>query len=251
VSRRGLLPQPHADTTPLRLDPADVPLGAGVVWAMRWLRRLAAETAARGGDWRDVVDGVRPHLQLVWASFSDDAKRRFLRHGRVWWEAHRHRMPPESAARIAAARASGQLAVARGRFLDASRTSEGVAARVASPGEGVRTLTVGAAYDCRGILRDPETCATPLVRSLIDGGLARLDPLRLGLDVDENCRLKALSGAPVERLYAIGPVTRPAFWEITAVPDIRVQAKALAARIAVGLVDAQTDVAASAQLSRA
>jgi uncharacterized NAD(P)/FAD-binding protein YdhS len=231
LSRRGLLPQPHADSTPLRLDPADVPLGAGVVWAMRWLRRLAAETAARGGDWRDVVDGVRPHLQAVWAGFPDDARRRFLRHGRVWWEVHRHRMPPESAARLAAAQAAGQLTVARGRFLDVRRTGEGVAVRIARPGAVATTLTVGAAYDCRGILRDPEACATPLVRRLLDAGLARLDPLRLGLDVDGECRLRARSGAPARRLYAVGPVTRPTFWEITAVPDIRVQAQGLARRM--------------------
>ncbi|PKP64158.1 MAG: FAD-dependent oxidoreductase, partial [Alphaproteobacteria bacterium HGW-Alphaproteobacteria-8] len=235
LSRRGLLPQPHADSKALRLDSADLPIGAGVVWAMRWLRRLAGDVAARGGDWRDVVDGVRPHLQAVWAGFSDDAKRRFLRHARVWWEVHRHRMPPDSAALIQAAQASGQLVVARGRFLDAHRTADGVSVRVAPPEGGARRLDVGAAYDCRGILRDPETCATPLMRSLLDAGQARIDALRLGLDVDQTCRLRTRSGAPAERLYAIGPVTRPAFWEITAIPDIRVQARALAERIGADL----------------
>jgi hypothetical protein len=83
VSRRGLLPQPHADSAPLRLDPADLPLGAGVVWTTRWLRRLVREVERRGGDWRDFVDGVRPHVQALWAAFPDEAKRRFLRHARA------------------------------------------------------------------------------------------------------------------------------------------------------------------------
>jgi uncharacterized NAD(P)/FAD-binding protein YdhS len=36
---------------------------------------------------------------------------RFLRHLRPWWDIHRHRLPGEVAERIAAARASGLLAV--------------------------------------------------------------------------------------------------------------------------------------------
>jgi uncharacterized NAD(P)/FAD-binding protein YdhS len=39
------------------------------------------------------------------------------------------------------------------------------------------------------------------------------------------------SGVPSERLFAIGPVTRAAFWEIVAVPDIRNQCAALANRL--------------------
>jgi uncharacterized NAD(P)/FAD-binding protein YdhS len=231
VSRRGLLPQPHADSAPLRLDPADLPLGAGVVWTTRWLRRLVREVERRGGDWRDVVDGVRPHVQALWAAFPDEAKRRFLRHARALWEIHRHRMPPESAGRLAEAVAAGALRLEKGRFVDAWREDGGVRVRLRAPGGAERVAAVGAAYDCRGILRDPEAHADRLVRGLLDSGMARLDPLRLGLDVDGDCRLRTRQGAAARRLYAVGPVTRPTFWEITAVPDIRVQAQALAERI--------------------
>jgi uncharacterized NAD(P)/FAD-binding protein YdhS len=37
---------------------------------------------------------------------------------------------------------------------------------------------------------------------------------------------------PATDLYAVGPLTRGAFWEITAVPDIRHQVWALARRLA-------------------
>ena len=38
-------------------------------------------------------------------------------------------------------------------------------------------------------------------------------------------------GNPTEGLYALGPVTRGAFWEITAVPELRVQCAEIARRL--------------------
>ena len=66
------------------------------------------------------------------------------------------------------------------------------------------------------------------MRSLIDRGLARPDPLRIGLDVTEGCAIVKGDGQPSERLYAIGPLTRGAFFEIDAIPDIRMQCAMLA-----------------------
>jgi uncharacterized NAD(P)/FAD-binding protein YdhS len=66
---------------------------------------------------------------------------------------------------------------------------------------------------------------------LVEAGRIRPDPLRIGIDVDPECRTLDSGGKASERLYAIGPVTRGAFWESVAVPDIRVQAQRIAARL--------------------
>jgi uncharacterized NAD(P)/FAD-binding protein YdhS len=58
--------------------------------------------------------------------------------------------------------------------------------------------------------------------------MVRPDPLCLGLDVTRNCALKDRKGALSGRLFAVGPVTKAAFWEMTAVPDIRRQCEYLA-----------------------
>jgi len=42
-------------------------------------------------------------------------------------------------------------------------------------------------------------------------------------------------GRPSRRLFAIGPMSQAAFWEIVAVPDIRLQTAALSERIVAGL----------------
>ena len=46
--------------------------------------------------------------------------------------------------------------------------------------------------------------------------------------------LEAAEGERIEGLFAIGPVSRAAFWEITAIPDIREQVAALAVSMGEG-----------------
>jgi uncharacterized NAD(P)/FAD-binding protein YdhS len=72
----------------------------------------------------------------------------------------------------------------------------------------------------------------PILRRLFDGGLARVDPLGMGLEVASDCAIVDRFDMASERLFTIGPLTRATFWEITAIPDIRVQCAELAARMA-------------------
>ncbi len=81
------------------------------------------------------------------------------------------------------------------------------------------------------VVTNPAQTSNPVVRSLLDSGQARVDPVGIGLDVAPNGAIVGRGGIPSERLFAIGPIARAAFWEITAVPEIRVQCAALAGRI--------------------
>lgn len=82
--------------------------------------------------------------------------------------------------------------------------------------------------NARGVYTDPGETTNPLLRDLIAQGLARPDPLGIGPDVNGDCTVIDRSGRPSQVLYAVGPLTRAAFWEIMAVPDIRVQCAELA-----------------------
>ena len=73
--------------------------------------------------------------------------------------------------------------------------------------------------------------ANPLVAQLLAEGMARVDPLGIGLDVDDDCALIDAGGRASDRLFAVGPMSQAAFWEAIAVPDIRPQAAALARRL--------------------
>jgi uncharacterized NAD(P)/FAD-binding protein YdhS len=156
-------------------------------------------------------------------------KARFLRHIRPWWEIHRHRMAGPVADRIEAAMDAGQLRLHGGRILSFDAAGGKVAVRYRVRGtDRVEQLTVSRVVNCSGPGADYARISHPLIRSLLQDGMVRPDPLCLGLDVTRNCALKDRKGAISGRLFAVGPVTKAAFWEMTAVPDIRRQCEYLA-----------------------
>jgi uncharacterized NAD(P)/FAD-binding protein YdhS len=232
MSRRGLLSRAHRRVQPTPIAAADVPLGAEMRTLFRWFRRLAEGEIARGGDWRSVVDAVRPYSHDIWRRLSLKSKRRFLEHVRAWWDVHRHRMAPEVEQRVAAAMAEGALTVVAGKISAVEANSQGALVRYRRRGESIeRTLQIAKIVECTGIVRNPSHTGNPALRSLLDQGLARVDPLEIGIEVTPWCAVVDGFGAPSERLFAIGPLTRAAFWEVVAVPDIRNQCATLAAHL--------------------
>lgn len=230
ISRRGLLPRDHAKTTPMLIEDRDLPLGTSVSTLLQWARRLAVAAERQGGTWRDAVDGIRPHVRRIWRSLPQTERARFLRHVATWWDVHRHRIPPQSQARLNNAILTGQLTIRKAAFQTAIARPEGGYYAFVRPfrSQEVESITAGRVIDCRGIRRDPEQHASPLVADLLARGAARIDPLRIGLDVDDRGRLLRRDGSVNARVYTIGPASRAAFWEITAIPDIREQVAQLA-----------------------
>lgn len=228
LSRRGLLPRQHAPAFP-QVAPLPPPLPGSLSGALRAVRgRVRAEVAA-GRSWHAVVDSLRPLTRAYWQDLEPDAKARFLRHLRPWWDVHRHRLAPEVAQAVDAMRAAGRLTVVAGRLKRLEDTGNGVSVRWAPRGGGPAEETaVDHVINCAGPSCDVTRVSDPLVQSLLRDGLGRPDPYHLGLDITNAGQLLRQDGGTTPGLYAIGPVTRGAFWEMTAVPDIRVQAQALA-----------------------
>lgn len=226
LSRRGLLPRRHLGEgpAPAAMQPPD-DLGAAAL--ARMLRR-----AARDADWRAVVDGLRPHVQDIWRGWPLAERERFLRHLRPWWDVHRHRLAPAVASRLDHLTASGTLATATGRVerVEAAGDALDVSWSPRGSRRSVR-LRAAAVVNCTGPNGDLSRAKDPLLRGLADAGLIRADACRLGLEVDASGRLVGRDGAASPSLMGVGPLTRGAFWEITSVPDIRVQAAACAATL--------------------
>jgi uncharacterized NAD(P)/FAD-binding protein YdhS len=232
VSRNGLLPKGHRDVPPMSIDAADVPFGTSLPYFMGWFRDVVRETEGHGGDWRSVVDGLRPYNQRIWQSWTDHSKRQFLRHLRPWWNIHRHRLPPELHDRLVRAVAAGQVQLVAAEFVGVDRVDGQVRAQIRRRGTTTReTVGVARVYDCGGVSVDVMSSSNPVIRDLIAHGRARPDALHIGLDVDEHCAIIDSQGKVTERLLVVGPLTRGRFFEIEAIPDIRLQAATLAARI--------------------
>lgn len=128
---------------------------------------------------------------------------------------------------------SDRLTVQRARSPSADMDDHGTRQITFRPVGATLPVTLAAAriIDCRGIRRDPEHQATPLIAGLLASGQARVDNLRISLDVTDDCQVIGRDGTASRRILAIGPASRAAFREITAIPDIRERV----ARLATGL----------------
>ena len=141
-------------------------------------------------------------------------------------------MPPEIAARIGAATASGRLTVMAARLCAVEPGSTGATIRYQRRGgSAIETMQIDNIVECRGVVTNPMQTSNPVIRNLLDQGRARVDPLGIGLDVAPDGAIVARTGVPSERLFAVGPIARAALWEITAIPEIRGQCAELAGRI--------------------
>ena len=226
LSRRGLLPRPHVPPGPAG-DRNEKPTTVASA--------LLAEVRDRADrlGWRAAVDELRPFTQGLWLSATSDQRDRFLRHLRPWWDVHRHRLAPQVAAKIDAMIARGQLTIVGGKPSRYVADGNGVAVTYRPRGaDASTTLTVRRIVNCTGPQGDLARSSEPVLRSLIASGHARADPARLGLDVDAQSRLIGVTGVAHPRLFGLGPMTRGAFWEIVAVPDIRTQVWTVARRLA-------------------
>jgi uncharacterized NAD(P)/FAD-binding protein YdhS len=236
LSRRGLLPRRHAGV-PLPA-PEHEPFPTAVNALTRFLREETRRAIAQGSGWQPVIDELRPFTVDVWQAMPLQDRKRFLRHLRPWWDVHRHRMAAQVADRVDAVRASGQLRVVVGRVRDYAIKDDVVEVHFRPRHQDdLATIAVNRVINCAGPGADYDRIQEPLVRDLLRDGVVRPDPLRLGLDVTGNCALLNRKGAISRRLFAVGPVTKGAFWEMTAVPDIRRQTEKLAEYLA-GLVKA-------------
>ncbi|MGZ5910198.1 MAG: FAD/NAD(P)-binding protein [Reyranella sp.] len=233
LSRRGLVPVAHRDTQPYPPFLAAERLPTTVRKLFRAVRREVATAAQRGLDWRSVIDALRPQTQALWRNLALDERRRFLRHVRPYWEVHRHRVSPAVAAEIAELQRSGELSIAAARIVALEADDNGFSLRIrARNHDGVRHLSGNWLVNCSGPQLDYGRIGDPLIRYLFASGMARPDPLMLGLDVTDDYRLVDAMGAAAACLFALGPPIRGSLWETTAVPDIRKQCEALARHLA-------------------
>jgi uncharacterized NAD(P)/FAD-binding protein YdhS len=129
-------------------------------------------------------------------------------------------LAPQIGAHIDRMLAEGRLAVVSGRVKAITADADGVRLDWRPrQGPAREPLTARWLLDCTGPGHAPE--ADPVTGPLLTDGRARLDPLRLGLELDASGRVLAADGDANPRLFVLGPPARAAFWETIAVPDIR------------------------------
>ncbi len=232
LSRNGLRPLVHRLTPPYPPFLADEPLPTTVRALVRRVRAEVRSAAARGIDWRPVVDALRPQAQALWAALSWPERARFMRHVRPYWEVHRHRLAPQVADAVARLEAAGRVRFHAGRLEVLRDVRGGAEAVFRRRGTAERVaLRVARVINCTGPRSDYSKFQHPLLVNLLARGLIDHDPLALGIQALPTGEVLRYRAGPTGWLFTLGAPLKGLLWESTAMPEIRVQAQVLAERL--------------------
>jgi uncharacterized NAD(P)/FAD-binding protein YdhS len=230
ISRHGLLPRTHPGTPPQPWQPVWLPVISRTTAPVRLsdlMWQIRAAINASPANWHEVMCALRPLVPGLWRHMPLQDRRLFLRHVARYWEIHRHLIPPATASRITVLRCTGRLVMHRGRVLHAA-AADGRLRVLLDTGQDIATLPADWLVDAAGPASDISQAVSPLLRDMFATGIARPDPLHLGIDAAVTGAVLDADGAPSEVLFTLGPTLRGLWYETTAIPEIRDQAAALA-----------------------
>jgi len=229
LSRRGLVPRTHqAGGAWSEFLHDKIP--ASPLALTRIVRAEIARAASEGIAWQRVFDAARPAVASVWNGWSDAYRRQFLRHLRPRWDIHRHRMAPRVTEALTKLRESGLLEIQAGRVSGYKPAGPLVEVSLRLRGGAARVFGAGHVINCTGPGGDFSKIAIPLIADLRERRLAVPDALGVGLET-KDCAVINGAGEASPWLFALGPLTRPAWWEIVAVPEINMQIDRLVAQL--------------------
>ncbi|KAA0700212.1 hypothetical protein DTW90_00440 [Neorhizobium sp. P12A] len=224
ISKHGFLPQSHTRISADPVFPSET-MPTRLSEIVRFIRKACQDAEAEGQNWQSVMNGLRKHARSLWRSLPAHEKQQFNRHLRALYDSHRNRLPEALHLRLKRELAEGNTLLRRGEVI--RQTPTGLVFKQAGQ-VGEETIYADQVLDCRCQAPD---LGTPLMRSLIDGGLAGPDELGLGLAVTAIGELSA-NGRMTDGLFAIGPVGLGSLPDIDLVPEIVTQSYAAAESIA-------------------
>ena len=178
ISPRGLLPLSHEaefqGTAPLSAD--DVARAPKALRPLvRWVRETIASAVAGGcpGSARSTACGRTSSASTGRCRRGDRGS--FVRHVRPYWDVFRHRAPADALARVGDWTRDGRLRRIAGRVtIDGRGDPSSVTVDIRERSGRERRERFDAVVRCVGPALDVAEAATPLLQSLIDGGLATL-----------------------------------------------------------------------------
>lgn len=218
ISESGFLPQSHAHSAVGSVFTGQ-PIPRTLRGAFRFLRQAAMSADAQGIGWQGIMNGFRSHARDLWEGLTPQERGRFKRHVQAVYESHRNRLPPEHYRRLHDAIGSGAITVRKGKVDRIA--SNGV---LLSTPTGFEVLAADITIDRRFRHSGADN---PLVRSIVNAGLAKSDELNIGIVVDE-CGQTKSAQTFCRGLFAMGPLGLGSIPDIDLVPQIVLQSHAAA-----------------------
>jgi hydroxyacylglutathione hydrolase len=228
VSRHGVFPNRHARYTPLAQC---VITGKPPATALA-LVRAVHEAIRAGHPWRAVIDSLRARTNELWLALPSEEQRRFRRHLQRRWEVVRHRMAPPIADAIDAELRAGTVVIRHGSLETVTPEGDGAWVRARARGGAIFQVRAARVINCTGPDMNYRRAGSALLNSLFAQGLITAGPLGGGLWSDEAGALRAADGSFSEMLFTLGPARQGTLLESIAVPELRLQAVALAELLA-------------------
>ena len=227
LSRRGLVPLPHAAPAAAAVADIDALLAMDLLARSRAVRRLAAREQAQGRPWQGALDALRPHVQALWTSLDEAGQRRFLRHLVRHWDVHRHRIAPEVARQLQEATDSAQLEHLAGHLVAIEPGQRPAVAWRPRGGTGVARFETGVLVNALGMDKRIDR-GQGLLPRLCARGLLRPGPHGIGAATTGDGVPLGAGGFPMKGLWTLGMLRVGDLWESIAMPELRGQARAVA-----------------------
>ncbi len=160
---------------------------------------------------------------------------RFLRHLRPFRDVHRYQSAPQIAEAVAGAIAEDRLEVLAASLRAIETEEGGLIARLHPRRAAENAMIerrVGAVVACVGPGHVSAVDSSTLLRSLSDAGALRADLCGLGIEIDSQARCIGEDDRPVANLFVAGPMARGMDGELMGLPQVSLQPRAVAARVA-------------------
>lgn len=225
TSRRARLPMMHASPTAIFAF-TDAEIAAQKT--LRQMLQTLRSKIRKVGDWRVVIDALRPHTQALWQRLTTREQLRFQRLLLPLWNIHRHRMAPEIAARVEQEIAAASLQLVACKRLDVMVGEDGHLQVQMQHKNTTHQLRPSRIINCTGLGLDVARSDNPLLKQLLADRVIEEHATDIGIAADKYYRAW---GALHPRLYALGSLLTGQLLESTAVPELRVQAAVIAKKL--------------------
>jgi len=227
-STRGLLPAVHelGHSYPSFADELKSP--TRITDLLKIVRCHISKAESNGGNWRAVIDSLRPPTQEIWLNLPEPEKRYFMQHLSRYWNVARHRLPPETWEILNEMQTANRLQIGKGRLRNIEADADGKFEITFSADAVEKHLTADAVINCIGSESNFNRLDSKLVKNLLAKGLINTDSLRLGVDAVPDGRTIGKNGAISETILTVATALRGVLWESTAMPEIRTQTNNLA-----------------------
>jgi uncharacterized NAD(P)/FAD-binding protein YdhS len=226
VSRRGQVPRPHAMEDFFTTVGFSLPATASAL--VRAVRAAVAAAVAEGLTWQAVFDALRWRAEDLWGPLPAVERRRLVRHIRPFWDTHRHRLPPPTAAVLNRRLAANTLRIAAASIAGVQVSGPRIEVLLRARGADDATREAFDAVILTAGPGRPGQAGDSVCGKLVRNGVLAVDGTGLGFCCDA---AGEVPGAQHPPLFVIGPLTRGTFAEIIGVPEIAVQAGSVAAKI--------------------